>query len=408
MSETYGIEELETGTFPLTYRIIDKYQRKDTQLLKKLKRTIDSNTSTDHTSNYHTKSFRGGGKEIDLICREDKIVIPKVLQKYVLHWYHTYLLHPGSDRTELTIKQHLYWNNMQADIRKHVDTCDTCQKTKKYKKKYGHLPEKTAEAVPWERLCIDLIGPYTIEREGQENLELKAVTMIDPATSWFEIVQYDDKKSMTVANIVENTWLTRYPRPDICTVDRGSEFIGHAFKKELMDSEYGIKVKFATTANPQANSVIERIHQVLGNMLRTFKLETNYLDTDDPWAGILSATAFAIRNTYHTTLKATPGQLVFGRDLIFNTKFIADWEEIRQRKQRTIQYNNKRENNKRIQHKYKVGDQVLMRNKLARKLELPYKGPFNVTDVFRNGTIRVQIGPVEDRVNIRNVTPYKT
>ena len=175
-----------------------------------------------------------------------------------------------------------------------------------------------------------------------------------------------------------------------------------------MDSEYGIKVKFATTANPQANSVIERIHQVLGNMLRTFKLETNYLDTDDPWAGILSATAFAIRNTYHTTLKATPGQLVFGRDLIFNTKFIADWKEIRQRKQRTIQYNNKRENNKRIQHKYNVGDKVLMRNKLARKLELPYKGPFTVTDVFRNGTLRVQIGPVEDRVNIRNVTPYKS
>ena len=72
-------------------------------------------------------------------------------------------------------------------------------------KKYGHPPEKTAEAVPWERLCVDLIGPYTIERVGQENLELKAVTMIDPATSWFEIVQYDDKKSMTVANIVENT-----------------------------------------------------------------------------------------------------------------------------------------------------------------------------------------------------------
>ena len=148
MSETYGIEELETGTFPLTYKNIDKYQRKDKQLLKILKRTIDSNISTDHTNNYHTKSFRGGGKEIDLICREDKIVIPKVLQKYVLHWYHTYLLHPGSDRTELTIKQHLYWNNMQADIRKLVDTCDTCQKTKKYKKKYGHLPEKTAEAVP--------------------------------------------------------------------------------------------------------------------------------------------------------------------------------------------------------------------------------------------------------------------
>jgi tRNA A37 N6-isopentenylltransferase MiaA len=32
--------------------------------------------------------------------------------------------------------------------------------------------------------------------------------MIDPATGWFEIKQYDDKKSITVANIVEQEWLT--------------------------------------------------------------------------------------------------------------------------------------------------------------------------------------------------------
>ena len=49
---------------------------------------------------------------------------------------------------------------------------------------------------------------------------------------------------------------------------------------------------------------------------------------------------------------------------------------------------------------------ICTRNKLARKLELPYEGPYIVTDVFRNGTLRVQIGPVEDRVNIRNVAPY--
>ena len=37
MSETYGITELEAGTFPLTYKILDRYQRKDKQLLKILK-----------------------------------------------------------------------------------------------------------------------------------------------------------------------------------------------------------------------------------------------------------------------------------------------------------------------------------------------------------------------------------
>src|SRR5687767_12351299 len=72
-------------------------------------------------------------------------------------------------------------------------------------------------------------------------------------------------------------------------------------------------------------------------MVRTFELETNYLDEDDPWRRILSATAFAVRSTYHTTLKKTPGQLVFGRDMIFNIQHVANWEFIRQNKQKVIE-----------------------------------------------------------------------
>ena len=49
------------------------------------------------------------------------------------------------------------------------------------------------------------------------------------------------------------------------------------------------------------------------------------------WKGILSATAFAVQSTFHTTLQQTPGQLVFGRDMIFNIKHKANWEyEVRQ------------------------------------------------------------------------------
>jgi hypothetical protein len=70
--------------------------------------------------------------------------------------------------------------------------------------------------------------------------------------------------------------------------------------------------------NPQANAIVERVHQVIGNIIRTFELERNHQDEDDAWKGILSATAFAVRSTFHTTLQSTPGQLVFGRDMIFN------------------------------------------------------------------------------------------
>ena len=61
-------------------------------------------------------------------------------------------------------------------------------------KKYGHLPPKEAEAEPWERLCVDLIGPYTIKRKGKEPLRLWCITMIDPATGWLELKQINNKE----------------------------------------------------------------------------------------------------------------------------------------------------------------------------------------------------------------------
>jgi hypothetical protein len=42
---------------------------------------------------------------------------------------------------------------------------------------------------------------------------------------------------------------------------------------------------------------------------------------------------YAVRSTFHNTLKATPGQLVFGRDMALPIKFMADWGAIEQQRQ---------------------------------------------------------------------------
>ena len=141
-------------------------------------------------------------------------------------------------------------------------------------------------------------------------------------------------------------------------------------------------------------------------MVRTFKLETNYLDVDDPWKGVLSATAFAVRSAYHTMFKKTPGQLVFGRDMILNITHVANWELIRQNKQKLIDKNNKLENAKRVEHTNKKGDLVLLRRGTENKYETPYKGPFDILQVNDNGTVRLKVGAVEDTYNIRRLTPY--
>ena len=56
-------------------------------------------------------------------------------------------------------------------------------------RRYGHLPPKTVITNPWECLCVDLIGPYTLKGKDNLQIDFMALTMIDPASSWFEIAE---------------------------------------------------------------------------------------------------------------------------------------------------------------------------------------------------------------------------
>jgi hypothetical protein len=70
--------------------------------------------------------------------------------------------------------------------------------------------------------------------------------------------------------------------------------------------------------------------------------------------------------------------------------------------------NNKRENASRISHDYKVGDKILLNKpgKHLRKLGAPRAGPHMVTAIYTNGTVRIQKGKVNERVNIIILFPY--
>jgi len=82
-------------------------------------------------------------------------------------------------------------------------------------------------------------------------------------------------------------------------------------------------------------------------------------DVIDPGSSILASIAYAVRCSFHSTLKATPGQLVFGRDMLLDLKFQPNYEQTWALKQQRINYDNIRENSKRVTHDYKVGDYVM-------------------------------------------------
>jgi hypothetical protein len=153
-------EDLLPNAFPLKLKTITKYQQQDKELLEQVQK--------DNKNNYSLNIFCGGGKERKVICRNDKIVIPKMLQEQIVQWYHTTLCHPSETRTEQTIRQNFTWTNLRNTVHQVCSKCPTCQITKRNNVKYGKIPEKEAEAVPWEKLCVDLIGPCTIKSQNNK------------------------------------------------------------------------------------------------------------------------------------------------------------------------------------------------------------------------------------------------
>ena len=99
-------------------------------------------------------------------------------------------------------------------------------------------------------------------------------------------------------------------------------------------------------------------------------------------------------------------QLVFGRDAILNIKHVADWEHIWQRKQLQINHNNMQEKMRRNNHQYKVGDKILVKRKKNSKHELEFMGPFPITQINDNGTVRFQNGIINDATNIHRIKPF--
>jgi hypothetical protein len=83
-------------------------------------------------------------------------------------------------------------------------------------------------------------------------------------------------------------------------------------------------------------------------------------------------------------VQATPCQLVFGRDIIHNIAFTANWDQIQKIKQDIINKSNQKENmnSSQIPYEYKVGDQVLLETPgILRKSSTTRTGPYPVKNV---------------------------
>jgi hypothetical protein len=276
----------------------------------------------------------------------------------------------------------VFLKGMRRTIQSYVISGISCQVNKRHSQKYGHVPPKLVITTPRKALCVDLISPYTLNGKDGSSIDFMCLTLIDPATSWFEIVElpklqretsgskvtnkdtkeadlYFDKTYAQISNLVYKTWFSRYPHCCYLIYNNGSEFKLHF--RALCDS-CGIKRKPTSVKNPQVNAILECIHAVVMIMLHTAEMDMADSVKPSDINVFLSDTAWAIHFTYHTVLKASPGAAIFGRDMLFDIPFIVDWKKIGEHRQLLTDCNTARESEGRIDYDYQVGQKVLVRN----------------------------------------------
>ena len=143
-------------------------------------------------------------------------------------------------------------------------------------------------------------------------------------------------------------------------------------------------------------------------MLSTSERDMAEIVTESDTADFLTNAAWAIRSTYHTVLKTSPGAAIFGRDMLFDIPFLADWNKIGEYRQKQMDKNTLNENKGHKDWDYQPGDKVLViKEGILSKSKGRYESePWTITSVHTNVTIRIQRGTKSERLNIRRVTPY--
>ena len=120
----------------------------------------------------------------------------------------------------------------------------------------------------------------------------------------------------------------------------------------------------------------------------------------------MATAVHATRCAVTQALGTSPGNLVFRRDMFIDLPLIANLVDIQQRRQLKIDENLLKQNQKRREFNYQVGQQVYVKVINPTKLSKRVEGPYNIVQVYTNGTVDVaRNAHVTERVNIRRLTP---
>lgn len=335
-------------------------------------------------------------KENVIVDKNSRIVVPEHFKLEVVRYFHEFFAHPGIIKLYECVKAIYNVSNLRSIVNRLVVNCIECRKNKSSNKKYGQIKGDLVYKAPFDTIVIDIYGPVNLK-----NRDFYILTAIDMCTRWVEFFKIKNLKAEEVFNVLFINWFKKYPLPRKMICDNGRTFIAKEFLKR--SEALGIKVKYITPYNPTSNSICERVHSVLGNVIRINKGK----DLDE----ILALTGDLLRSTYHSGIGMTPMKLIFNREK-FNLKVKQPEKSemllkaIESAKNQALK-NKERTNAKRIDIEFNVGDLVLIRVENPSKFDEKFRGPYEVVNVFSNSVEIVNESDKKEIVNIKRVLPFK-
>lgn len=327
--------------------------------------------------------------------------------------------HFGRDKTMKRLGGTAWWPGWRKDVELYVANCGICQRMKTE-------PVISAEAMPlpvagcFERVHLDLVGPLPKTARGVEYI----LTAVDSATKFLVAVPIPNKSAQEVARAFVEGVVLRFGCPLVIITDQGKEFCNSL--NEFLQDQLGITHSPTSPYHPAANGQVERMHSILGNILRAIG------DPDQKnWDLMLPYACFAKNTAWTPSIHAVPFYLMYGRsprttlDVLVGkapTKSIPvqEWWEYLERARLHAQQSDGKSrgvsNTKVLDADLNVGDLVLIKFKAtgagkSRKLEPRQQGPYQVLELFhgkRRAMLQHVHFPKDIRVrNINNLVRFR-
>ena len=325
------------------------------------------------------------------------ILVPQVLQDFMIILAHDYSGHNGSRRTYNCLKRQYYWPGIRKQIFRHCKKCKECvlQNQGQPEKCFGHFDSPD---LPMEFICMDLVGPiHPPSSRGNKYV----LTVIDMLTGFTIAVPIKNKNAETICDAYRDNIYCVFGGSSRMLTDNGSEFKNKEIQ-EVCDT-LGLKHIFSPVYTPQSNGRLEGWH-------RFFKacIAKHIRGGGVEWDELVPLAVSAYNFFPCQSSKESPFVLMFGRDPITPVAKLlepkpryygergAALKMDTLRRLYTVVVQNIRKAREKIPtkeeepHKFKVNDMVLVKDPDAAVFEPRYQANFRVTAIFGNNRIEVQ------------------